>query len=225
MDLTKIRFEPVYVKGGRKFHGFGYVVDIVEYTYRGNYYNNSSLEATEVAKIWEPTSKTIQYATLKYCKPAPNVNTKLEKDRQEYIDKLIENQINWCRKKSLNEEDALQFARNCLNKYHPELKELIDACLPDRRDVVKAVEDTLRWAMNLKTQSMRLYGKNCKGGRSYSKTNIVRKAFWSLQRRRFTELDGFKEAWIMFTTLFELPNFGVELNDESNAKDNSDQAS
>lgn len=223
MDLTKIRFEPVYVKGGRKFHGFGYVVDVVEY--RGNYYSNSGLEETLIAKIWDPTTKTIQSATCKYCHPAPSVNDKLVQDRKEYIDKLIENQLEWCRKKSLNEEDALQFARNCLNKHHPELKELIDARLPDRRDVVKAIEGTLRWAMNLKTQPMRLYGKVCKGGRSYSKTTIVRKAYWSLQRRHFTELDGFNEAWIMFTTLFELPNFGVELNDESDTKDNSNQAS
>lgn len=228
MDLTKIRFEPVCVKGGRKFRGFGYVVEIVEYTYRGNYYSNSGLESTEMARIWDPASKTISTATYKYCEPTPQhvSDDQLAKDCQEYIDMLIKKQIKWCRTKTANEDDALQFARNCLIKYHPELKELIDERLPDRRDVVKAVEDTLRWAMNLKTRPMSLYGKNCRGGRSYNKKAVVSKAYESLLRRRITELDGFNEAWIMFTTLFELPNLNIGLNDlESNAEDNGNKAS
>lgn len=111
---------PVKVTGGRKFKGSGYLVDL--FTYGDDYYSYSSpyAEGTLAAKIWDPVSKSIKYATFKFCELDESVSAeKTAADEIQLKNDIINETMSYCRGKlgsSAPLADVQQYAQRCLNK-------------------------------------------------------------------------------------------------------------
>lgn len=204
--MEEFVFVPVCVNRGRKFRGIAYSIN-AEVQYNGGNWAYTSWSV----KLWDPVSMKYVYANPDFVEKREATPEQIEGDKISYVNHTINSTVAWCLTKSPNQDEGRKFARNCLLKHHPEMKEYIDKALPDERDVVAAVERTLRWAVNLRTRPTVIYGRVCKGGRPYGKTETVRKAWNVLDRKGYTKLDGFKEAWLFMTNMLELPDYGVKL--------------
>ncbi len=200
---TNFIFSPVSCKQGRKWRGeLAYRLSDSPYTV--------GAWGTVTYRMWDPKALRFVYVNGDFLVGVELDQAKIEADRKAYIDHTIKSTLDWCRQQTPNEDEARKFARNLLLKKHRELLPWFDAELPDRRDVVAAIERTLQWALNLRTKSsMRLYGKMCEGGKPYPKSRIVKVAYSALQKKGYHKLEGFQESWTLMTKLMSLPSLTV----------------
>lgn len=198
--MEHLLFSPIVVNKGRKFKGRGYLV--------GSGGVSAGWAYTIVnAKIWDPSKKCIAYANQDYVEEDASVTPEqIEIDKQGYIDNVVDSTIAYCKSKSANPDsvEALQWIRNVLLKKLP--KDVVDNRFPDQRGVSESVEKSLRWAMTLVSRPTVIYGKVCKGGKPYSKARKATIAYKQLKKNGIASRDGFEDAWLMWTSLLDLPD-------------------
>lgn len=198
-DNFSFIFKPVVISRGRKFKGKAY--------YLGQDSERAVAWGVTVrsTKLWDPANKCYVYANPDFCDDDTNIqDDQIKTDRLEYINKTINDTIEWCKTKVSDEAEASRFARSCLIKHHPEMMTWIDDRLPDIRDVVAAVDRTLQWAMTLKSRPMHIYGRFCPGGKKYSNSKIKDIAIRYLCRKGYDKLEGFNEAWDLYLNIYGL---------------------
>ena len=192
-DLNNITFIPVMITRGRKFKGFAYMLGRTVTSHQG----------FESSQLWDPATKTLVYATPDFCQDTDKPTT-FDDDLTTYVDTKINGTIDWCRKTKAgaSDKEVLQFARNIIRKYNPELVPFLeDYGASDQRDVAEEVEKTLNWAMQLKTRPCWMYGKWCAGGKPLADERKLDIAWKSLHNKSLDKLVGFAEAWELALTL------------------------
>ena len=218
--MEKFEFTPVRVSGGRKFQGDAFVVghDEREFYHGGHSITSSGFvggrwrnadrytTVTQTAQVWDPATKRCYWVTEKFVQKRELPEAEVEAARMAYVESTIQSTLAWCMSKSPNEAEGRKFARNCLRKHHPEMMEWIDAKLPDERDVVAEVERILQWALHARSHIRRTKTSDVK---------TVSIAYRALVHMGITKLNGFKEAWMMNTTLLCLPDYGIGSASES----------
>ena len=180
-EEIKMLFEPVTVANrSRKFKGFGIAVGFVGF-YGAVYKYVENWKSKDTIIIWDSKTNKVHYVNAKYVTDSSCDN--LDGLKEIYVKSVIESTSNWCK---LHSKDGnwQQFARNVLYKYHRELKEYIDAYLPDNRSVFDEVQKIVDWAFSLRTP---------KGNKKqrWKVMEIISKA---CNKKRLTEMDGFNEA-------------------------------
>lgn len=195
-ETTDIVFTPVIVNKGRKFRGKAYLI--------GDSYVFSTWQSeTTYLKMWDPISKSIVSANEDFCEEDNSVPPeKIKSDCEEYIKWTFESTYAWCMEKRNGDETAAkQFARNILLKRFPSLKDQITEEFPDQRDVAEEIQRTLQWAMNLKTRETFMYGRHCPGGKPLPLKKKLAIAYNSLERKKMTAREEFKDLWNLNLTL------------------------
>lgn len=219
-EITAMKFEfeftPVRVNGGRKFRGDGYALDERrQECYYGGYNISASgfiggrwrnadryTAVSHQVQVWDPETKTCCWVTAKFVQPREVAPEVVAADQELYAKSAVDSTLAWCRTKVSSEAEAIRFARNVIRKHHPELMAYADAAMRSSYDVVAEVESTLRWALSLPP---------CFKREDRQKQKVVSIAYRALEKKRVTEMDGFKEAWVMAVTLLELPDYGITL--------------
>lgn len=188
--MSNFTFTPVTVTRGRKFRGRAYSLGDVR----------PGMWGTWNSKLWEPTEKKYVWANVDFLEEdtsATPEQVQLDKDR--YVMHVIDDTIQWCRSKKPDAPtpEVMQFARNMLHKYHPEIDEATLALqgLTDQRDLATEVEKTVSWAKGLVTRPCYMYGRFCRGGRPISDEKKVHIAYQALHKKGFTSKPEFEAAW------------------------------
>ena len=199
MEMT---FTPVAVNRGRKFRGKAYYLGDVRY---GNF-------GAQNAKLWDAVNKKYVWANVDFCLDDETVTPEqVAADKAAYQKDVIDDTIRWCRERKQNasEDEVMQFARNVLRKYHPEIDEtLLQANnLNDRRDLSIEVEKTLNWAIKLTTKACWMYGRYCKGGRPLPDEKKIRIAYKALVRKGLTQKEGFEAVWSFMLTMMGMAKY------------------
>ena len=160
---------PVIVEGGRKFKGKGFAISWEDCSGNDNWvpcilpsgriahdydYYHRNDEWTN-AIIYDPASKKIQKANIKFCR----VDTSVSNDQcvevfKQYCEDKVESTIAWCRSKDPKKSDfeIKNWAKNIIKKYHPWIE--IDKYITfDQKDIDNAtsnkVASTVDWAISL----------------------------------------------------------------------------
>lgn len=183
---------PVVVEGGRKFKGKGFAISWEDCSGADTYvpmfvhghvahdyaYYHRDDEWTN-AIIYDPTTKKIQKANIKFCKVDPTVtNDQCVEAFKQYCEDKVKSTIDWCRSKDPKKSDFQinSWAKNIIKKYHPWID--IDKYIKfDKEDVENAesakVASTIDWAISLgkkQTETERIIMKAlAKKGLDYSK--------------------------------------------------------
>ena len=195
-------FTPVLISRGRKFRGKAYFLGDVRCGSFGN----------QNAKLWDPAAKRYVWANVDFCDEDESVTPEqVATDKEAYSKAVIEDTIKWCRecKSGAPEDEVMQFARNVLRKYHPEIDEskLVANDLGDRRDLSIEVEKTLNWAIQLTTRPCWMYGHYCKGGRPLPTEKKIRIAYKSLTKKGLTQKADFEAVWTFLLSMMGLAQY------------------
>ena len=160
---------PVIVEGGRKFKGKGFAISWEDCdgmdTYVPTYNSNGSIahnydfyhrgDEWTNAIIYDPATKKIQKANIKYCKVDTSVpNEQCVNAFRKYCEQKVASTIEWCKSKdpSKSQYELQRWAKNIIKKYHPWID--VDKYIKfDQKDVenaeAKRVASTVDWAISL----------------------------------------------------------------------------
>lgn len=204
-SAAQFTFAPVRVTSGRKFKGFGYIVDVENRPMRIAY----RFCSIDTAKIWDPANKSFGYATYSLCSKVEMAEADILAAKAAYIEAQLMGTIDWCKsvKPNISENELMRFARNVVRKQNPALLAAFDAAIEvvDDRDVVMEIRKTIEWALTLRTRRCYMYGKWCEGGKMYAPRRYVDIARKALEKRGVTKLPDFEEMWRGILPIYQLP--------------------